>query len=40
MEDGHAGTLDEYLYDALGRRVLQRDSLCTIDCTSAIERYV
>jgi RHS repeat-associated protein len=40
------GTFDEYRYDALGRRVLQRmrrDSLCYgagSDCTSAIERYV
>ncbi|HEU4881014.1 MAG TPA: RHS repeat-associated core domain-containing protein [Longimicrobium sp.] len=40
------GTFDEYRYDALGRRVLQRmrrDSLCYgagADCTSAIERYV
>jgi RHS repeat-associated protein len=39
-----SGTFDEYRYDALGRRVLQRmrrDSLCTgSECTSAIERYV
>jgi RHS repeat-associated protein len=42
--EGTRGTFDEYRYDALGRRVLQRmrrDSLCTgSECTSAIERYV
>ncbi|HYR11592.1 MAG TPA: RHS repeat-associated core domain-containing protein, partial [Longimicrobium sp.] len=45
-EQRQNGTFDEYRYDALGRRVLQRmrrDSLCYgagADCTSAIERYV
>jgi RHS repeat-associated protein len=42
--EGTKGTFDEYRYDALGRRVLQRmrrDSPCTgSECPSAIERYV
>lgn len=37
------GVYEEYRYDALGRRVLLRsraDTLCNIDCVSAVERYV